>query len=39
MGFPEIVIVVGVGLLRIGWYVFVAYMLWVIWKKVRHLPG
>jgi hypothetical protein len=23
----------------VGYYVFVPCMLWMIWKKVRHLPG
>jgi hypothetical protein len=23
----------------VGYYVFVPGMLWMIWKKVRHLPG
>jgi hypothetical protein len=24
---------------QIGWYVFMPYMLWMIWRKVRHLPS
>jgi hypothetical protein len=23
----------------VGYYVFVPYMLWMIWQKVRHLPS
>jgi uncharacterized membrane protein len=23
----------------VGWYVFIPYMLWMIWQKVRHLPS
>ena len=23
----------------VGYYIFVPSMLWLIWKKVRHLPG
>jgi hypothetical protein len=25
--------------IQIGFYVCVPWMLWLIWKKVRHLPG
>jgi hypothetical protein len=25
--------------ITVGWYVFIPYMLWMIWQKVRHLPG
>jgi hypothetical protein len=28
-----------VGFLQVGWYIGVPWMLWLIWKKVRHLPG
>jgi hypothetical protein len=24
---------------QVGWYVFVPYMRWMIWQKVRHLPS
>jgi hypothetical protein len=24
---------------QVGWYIFVPYMLWMIWQKVRHLPS
>jgi hypothetical protein len=24
---------------QVGYYVFVPYMLWMIWQKVRHLPS
>ena len=35
---PEIVVIV-FSLLKIGWYLCVPWMLWLIWRKVRHLPG
>ena len=39
MGSIELLVVGVLGFVRLGWYVFVAVMLWMIWKKVRHLPG
>lgn len=32
-------ILVLLSFLQVGWYIGVPWMLWLIWKKVRHLPG
>ncbi len=38
VGMPELVAVVGLAI-SLGWYVGVAFMLFKIWNKVKHLPG